>query len=250
MRFFVAAVIVAELGSTLALPTRLPAEVNALENTAFTRRNLDVAALLNSIGLGQANAGEQQKAAEAKPAKEEAVAAEGAQEGAAKVEEAALKEAEAAKAKEEAAAVEGEGKAAVVEGEAAAVAEGEAAAGAEGEAAAGEEGEAGEDLVGAFDVATELQGGDLKQDVLFTKSVSLFRYTILSTTDIIAGRWCVRIRVPKRYRRYPHRHREQDPRRASRRLRCHRAQLLQSRSRSKQRSWSHSRKDRLRFRPC
>jgi hypothetical protein len=228
MRFFVAAVIVAELGSTLALPTRLPAEVNALENTAFTRRNLDVAAILNSVGLGQANAGEQKEATKAEPAKKEAVAAEGAQEGVAKneaallakeeaakaeeeaalkaheeaakvAEEAALKEAEAAKAKEEAAAVEGEGKAAVVEGE--------AAAGAEGEAAAGEEGEVGEDLVGAFDVATELQGGDLKQDVLFTKSVSLYRYTTaLSTTNIISGRWCVRIRVPKRYRRYPHRH--------------------------------------------
>jgi hypothetical protein len=178
MRFFVAAIIAAELGSTLALPTRLASEVNGLENTAFARRNTDIAALLSSIGLGQGNAGEQQEAAKAEPAKEQAKkeeadiaavakleqeAAVKANEDALKVaEETALKEAEAAKAKEEIAApVEEEIKA----GE-----------GAEGEAAAGEEAEAGEDLVGAFDVATELQGGDLKQDVLFTKSVSSFPF--------------------------------------------------------------------------
>jgi hypothetical protein len=178
MRFFVAAIIAAELGSTLALPTRLASEVNGLENTAFARRNNDVAALLNSIGLGQAKAGEQQEATKAEPAKEKALkkepvaaaalkleqeAAVKANEDALKIaEEAALKEAEAAKAKQEIAApVEGEIKA----GE-----------GAEGKAAAGEEAEAGEDLVGVFDVATELQGGDLKQDVLFTKSVSIFPF--------------------------------------------------------------------------
>ena len=177
MRFFIAAIIAAELGSTLALPTRLASEINGLENTAFARRNTDIAALLSSIGLGQGNVGEQQEAAKVEPAKDQAkkeeavvAAAKPEQEAAVKAnedalkvaEEKALKEAEAAKAKEEVAApIEGEIKA----GE-----------GAEGEAAAGEEAEAGEDLVGAFDVATELQGGDLKQDVLFTKSVSSFPF--------------------------------------------------------------------------
>ncbi|KAF2712564.1 hypothetical protein K504DRAFT_499649 [Pleomassaria siparia CBS 279.74] len=158
MRFFVAAVLAAELGSSLARPTQVVSDLSSpsgLENTAFSKRDVDIAAILQSIGIGSTGQPDVKAGGKDDAAVQNKAALKN--EEAPKASEAALKAKEGAAVQGEAAAKEG--KATAKEGEAAAK---------EGEAAEGEGNE--KNLVGVFDVVTELEGGDIKQDVQFTKS--------------------------------------------------------------------------------
>ncbi|PVH79207.1 hypothetical protein DL98DRAFT_632873 [Cadophora sp. DSE1049] len=166
MRFSSVFVLGVQISSIVALPAHsvkrsqvdtisypvLSRNVEGSSIEAQVKRNKE--AKEGVAAVGKAEAGKEQAVAE--PAKVEAgKAAEG--------EAAAGKAAEGEAAEGEAAAGE------AAEGEAAA---GEAAAGGEAAADEGEEEKlAGEkELVGAFGTAVALEGGDIKQDTLFTKS--------------------------------------------------------------------------------
>ncbi|KAG4419492.1 hypothetical protein IFR04_007366 [Cadophora malorum] len=180
MRFSSVFVLGIQISSIVALPAHsvkrsqvdtvsYPVLSRSIGGASIEARNKEAKEGVAAVGkpeAAKAEAGKEQAVAE--PAKVEAgKAAEG--------EAAAGKEGEAA-AGEAAAGEAAAGEAAAGEAAAGEAAAGEAAAGeaAAGEAAAGEGEEeklAGEkELVGAFGTAVALEGGDIKQDTLFTKS--------------------------------------------------------------------------------